>query len=165
MRNKRIIIALIALLIMLFVTLLIIIFNIINKNKHNNNQNENENDIIIQNENIVNHDYDENVYYEENGIHYSTSGEPKDGIDFELKGIPDEVFKFIKDQNAFYATMNTYAFAYGFYKKANIATYNRYEYQKESNRLAIEFILNDDIKTTFVAIVNLKDETIEIINK
>ena len=163
MRNKRIIIALIALLIMLFVTLLIIIFNIINKNKHNNNQDEN--DIIIQNENIVNHDYDENVYYEENGVVYSSSGEPRDGIDFELQGIPDEVFRFIKDRKAFYATMNTYSFAYGFYKKANIATYNRYEYQKESNRLAIEFILNDDIKTTFVAIVNLKDETIEIINK
>lgn len=164
MRNKRIIIALIALLIMLFVTLLIIIFNIINKNKHNNNQDEN--DIIIQNENIVNHDYDENVYYEENGVVYSTSGEPKDGIDFELKGIPDGVFnQYIKDKKSFYATMNTYAFAYGFYKKANIATYNRYEYQKESNRLAIEFILNDDIKTTFVAIVNLKDETIEIINR
>ena len=161
MRNRRIIIALITLLIILFITLLIIIFNITNKN---NNINENNNN-LLQNENIVNQDYDQNVYYEENGVVYSSSGEPRDGIDFELEGIPDEVFSFIKDQNAFYATMNTYAFAYGFYKKANIATYNRYEYQKESNRLAIEFILNDDVKTTFVAIVNLKDETIEIINR
>lgn len=160
MRNKRIIIALIALLIILFVTLLIIIFNIINKNKEIYNE-----DNLLQNENIVNQDYDANVYYEENGVVYSSSGEPRDGIDFELKGIPDEVLRFIKDRKAFYATMNTYAFSYGFYKKANIATYNRYEYQKESNRLAIEFFLNDDVKTIFVAIVNLKDETIEIINK
>ena len=160
MRNKKIIIALIALLISLFIVILIIIFNIINKNKEIYKENN-----LVQNENIVNQDYDQNVYYEENGVVYSSSGEPRDGIDFELEGIPDEVFSFIKDQNAFYATMNTYAFAYGFYKKANIATYNRYEYQKESNRLAIEFILNDDVKTTFVAIVNLKDETIEIINR
>ena len=162
MRNRRIIIALITLLIILFITLLIIIFNITNKN---NNINENNNN-LLQNENIVNQDYDQNVYYEENGVVYSSSGEPRDGIDFELKGIPDGVFnQYIKDKKSFYATMNTYAFAYGFYKKANIATYNRYEYQKESNRLAIEFILNDDVKTTFVAIVNLKDETIEIINR
>ncbi|HCC04523.1 MAG TPA: hypothetical protein DEP51_06730 [Clostridiales bacterium] len=160
MRNKKIIIALIALLISLFIVILIIIFNIIKKNKEIYKENN-----LLQNENIVNQDYDQNVYYEENGVVYSSSGEPRDGIDFELEGIPDEVFSFIKDQNAFYATMNTYAFAYGFYKKANIATYNRYEYQKESNRLAIEFILNDDVKTTFVAIVNLKDETIEIINR
>ena len=74
------VVLLIALLIMLFVTLLIIIFIIINKNKDNNKQNEN--DIIIQNEGVANQDYDKNVYYEENGILYSTSGEPKDGIEF-----------------------------------------------------------------------------------
>lgn len=161
MRNKKIIIALIALLISLFIVILIIILNIINKNKEIYKENN-----LLQNENIVNQDYDQNVYYEENGVVYSSSGEPKDEINFKLEGIPDEIFnKYIKDKESFYSTMKTYVFSYGFNKKANTAKYNRFEYQKESNRIAIEFILDDNAKTTFVAIVNLKDETIEIVNK
>lgn len=162
MKGKRIIEILIIISIILFIFLLIILFNIINNTN-------NDDDTLIQEEiqntidNIDHNDYDNSVYYEQNGILYSTSGEPKDGIDFEIKNVPDEVFNYIKNEKAFYATIRTYAFTYRFYKNANIAEFNRYEYNKELDKLAIEFTLNDDKKTKFISMVNLKDETMEII--
>ena len=162
MKEKKIRIIIIVLLILLII-LLAIIFKIIQLINIDKNPNKTQENITVENETSIS-DYDKNVYYEENGVIYSTSGEPKDGIDFELEGIPDEVFnQYIKDKKSFYATIETYAFSYGFYKKANIATYNRYENEQKTNRLAIEFVLNDTDKTKCIAIVNLNENTIEIL--
>ena len=162
MKEKKIRIIIIILLILLII-LLAIIFKIIQLINIDKNSNKTQENITVENETSIS-DYDKNVYYEENGVIYSTSGEPKDGIEFEVEGIPDEVFnKYIKDKKSFYATIETYAFSYELYKKANIATYNKHEYEQKTNRLAISFVLENSEKTEIVFIVNLNDNTIELV--
>lgn len=166
MKVKKIIIICMILLLIILSILLVMILHLLRTQKIDNINNvENNITPIEQDTEYSNNSYDNSVYYEQDGMIYSTSGEPKDGIDFEIKDVPDEVFRFIKDKKAFYATMKTYAISYGFDQKADIAIYNRHEVNQNLNKLAIEFMLDDDDKTSFVAMVNLTDETIEIINK
>ena len=160
MEKKVLKISVIASIIVLLIILVILLLIITNVNKEKNNTIEPK--IVSNEEEKTKKIYDKSVYTEKNGVFYTSSGEPAEGIDFQYNDIPDEVLKYIKDTKAFYATMRTYAFSYGFSKKANSATYSRYEYQETTNRLAIEFLLNDESKTKFVAIVDLKNNTIQI---
>ena len=159
MDKKNLKIVIIVSIIILLLLLVMILLVITKSIKDNNSVVEPK--IVSKNEES-NTSYDTSVYTEKNGIFYTSSGEPAGGIDFQYNGIPDEVIKYVKDTNAFYATMRTYAFSYGFSQKANSATYSRYEYQEETNRLAIEFLLDDESKTKFIAVVDLKNNTIQI---
>lgn len=111
--------------------------------------------------NTTNQEYDKYIYYENEGKLYTTSGEPADGIDFEIKGIPNEVLKFFSDIDAFYNTVKSYVYSYGFYDKAKMATYSRYEYQEDTNKLAIEFILDDSENTKIVFIIDIFKNSVE----
>ena len=157
--NKKVIkIIIFFLIIVLLIILGIILFIIFNKN---DDEIEVEKTTEIS-QNNNNNNYDKSVYTEKNGVLYTSSGEPSNGINFEYIGIPNEVLEYLRDTKSFYATMKTYAFSYGFFQKANSASYIRHEYQQETNRLAIEFVLNDENKMKFIAIINLKNQTIQI---
>lgn len=159
MERKKLKVVIFVSIIVLFILLAMILLIITKINKENNNTIEPK---VVSKDEKSNTIYDTSVYAEKNGTFYTSSGEPADGIDFQYNGIPDEVLKYVKDTNAFYTTMRTYAFSYGFSKKANSATYSKHEYQEETNRLAIEFLLDDENKTKFIAIVNLENNTIQI---
>ena len=158
--NKKVIkIIILFLIIVLLITLGIILFIIFDKNDDEIEVEKAKTTEISQNK----HDnYNKSVYTEKNGVLYTSSGEPSDGINFEYIGIPNEVLEYIKDAKSFFATMKTYAFTYGFCQKANSATYSRHEYQQETNRLAIEFLLNDENKMKFIARINLENQTIQL---
>ena len=161
MRGKKIIVIC---MIFLLIILLVIILNLLNiKNNEIIKDAEKSSTESEQNIEYDNNSYDSSVYYEENGVIYSTSGEPKDGIDFTFVNIPQEVLNYLNDTQSFYNTLKVYAFSNELDKKANKAVYERYEYQQESNRLAIAFILDNSEKTEIVFIVNLNDNTIEIV--
>lgn len=160
MDKKKLKIVIIVLIIILWILLVMILLIIRKINNDNNNAIEPK--IASNNEEKTNKNYDPSVYSEKNGVFYTSSGEPASGINFQYNGIPNEVLKYVKDKDAFYATMKTYAFSYGFSQKANSASYSRYEYQEETNRLAIEFLLDDISKTKFIAIINLENNTIQI---
>lgn len=159
MERKKLKVVIFVSIIVLFILLAMILLIITKINKENNNTIEPK---VVSKDEKSNIIYDTSVYAEKNGTFYTSSGEPADGIDFQYNGIPDEVLKYIKDTDAFYATMRTYAFSYGFSKKANSATYSRHEFQEETNRLAIEFLLDDGNKTKFITIINLENNTIQI---
>lgn len=160
MERKVLKISIIVSIIVLSILIVILLLIITKGNKEKNNTIEPK--ISSNEEEKTKKIYDTSVYAEKNGTFYTSSGEPADGIDFQYNGIPDEVLKYIKDTDAFYATMRTYAFSYGFSKKANSATYSRHEFQEETNRLAIEFLLDDGNKTKFITIINLENNTIQI---
>ena len=164
MRGKKIIMLCMIFLLIILCILLVMIFNLLRTKKNDNIKNAEKNITQIeQNIEYNNNSYDNSVYYEENGIVYSTSGEPKDGIDFTFINIPQEVLSYINDTQSFYNTLKVYAASNELDKKANKAMYKRHEYQQESNRLAISFILENNEKTEIVFIVNLNDNTIDIV--
>ena len=112
--------------------------------------------------NTTNQEYDKSIYYENEGKLYTTSGEPADGIDFEFRGVPEEVTKYISDIESFYNTVKVYVFSYGLNENAKIATYSRFEFDIKTNRLAIAFILDDTKKTQMVVILNLDTNIVEV---
>lgn len=161
MRGKKIIVIC---MIFLLIILLVIILNLLNiKNNEIIKDAEKSSTESEQNMEYDNNSYDSSVYYEENGVIYSTSGEPKDGIDFTFVNIPQEVLNYLNDIQSFYNTLKVYAFSYGLDKKTNKAVYKKHEYQQETNRLGIEFILENSEKTEIVFIVNLNDNTIDLV--
>lgn len=159
MERKKLKVVIIVSIIVLLTLVAILILIITKISKDNNNALEPK---VVRKDEKSNTSYDTAVYVEEGGAFYSSSGEPADGVDFECYGIPDEVLKYIKDIKAFYATIRTYAFSYGFNKKAKSATYSRHEYQEETKKLAIEFLLDDGNKTKFITIINLENNTVQI---
>ena len=68
-----------------------------------------KNEINTQNEKFNN----DSLYFEKNGKYYTTSGEPADGIDFEIIGVPEQIKNYISDIESFYNTVKVYIFSYG----------------------------------------------------
>ena len=166
--KKLIIISLIILLILLFTIIIILLKNnsgitVREPNVVDSNIEENKNSVSNENsKNPTIEDYDKNVYYEKDGKLYTTSGEPAEGINLEIKGIPQNVLDYIEDVNALYNTIKVYVYPYAAENNVKVVTYSRYEYQKETNRLAIAFLLDDSKKTQIIIIVNLNNNTAEI---
>lgn len=162
---KKIIIVMILILLIILLGLMFILYKNISTNRTIDseiNVIKNQDNKKDSNKETENTSINSNIYFEKNGKLYTTSGEPAEGIDFEIRGVPEDVTNYISDVKAFYNTIKEYIFSYGLSEKAKVATYKRYEYQQESQRLGILFTLDDNKNSEVIFILNLNTNTVDI---
>ncbi len=106
MEKKVLKISVIASIIVLLIILVILLLIITNVNKEKNNTIEPK--IVSNEEEKTKKIYDKSVYTEKNGVFYTSSGEPAEGIDFQYNDIPDEVLKYILSHRMHIVFINTF---------------------------------------------------------
>lgn len=159
MKKTKIIGFFIFLLIICLVIILLFIANltILKKNSSNVNNYENKN---IENENVDNESTTNNNSYingilsveeEVGGVEYSR--EHLNNFEFELKGITNEISKYIEDSDEFYIQVKEYIYKNGLVD-ATSAEVQKYEYQESTSRLGIVFKLDNPKEDKIRVIVN-----------
>ena len=159
MKKTKIIGFFIFLLIICLMIVLLFIANLTILKKDNSNtgnyENGNIKNEIANNESTTNNNSYINgilsVEEEVGGVEYSR--EQLNNFEFEIKGITNEISRYINDLDEFNIEIKEYIFKNGLVD-ATLAEVQRYEYQENTNRLGIVFKLNNPKEDKIRVIVN-----------
>jgi len=156
MNYKLIIKTLIILLFIFFVIILILLYN--SKKLQNNNLNDIKYDELVENDND-----DDIYYYEDETGSAEYNQEQLKNLDISISNIPENVSKYILNKEEFDLNIKEYVYLNGLVDATKVE-YKKYEEDKEKKIVKIFFQLNNTDKNSFMVILKLNDNSIEIID-
>lgn len=169
MNNKMLIKIMIFILFISFAIILLVLYKVVNSEDDNLNIiNNYENNYSVSNTNIDNEivDLDDSeyiFYFEDETGSAKYSEEQLDNFEVELN-IPYNILKYILNKKEFYLKIKEYLFLNGLVDATKVE-YQSIEENKNNNLVKMLFKLNNPNENNILVVINLNDNSIEIIGK
>lgn len=183
MKGKNFLKILIFILVICFVVILVILFEmtIANKNTSNPNDMSTNNSVIneIQTNEITNNTQPNNETGNSNQIDYTNSDyifyheaetgnvqynrEQLNNFEFTITGIPEKVESYIQDMDEFQVEIKEYIYKNGLVD-ANMAEFKLYELNEKNKQIGMVFELNNEDQDKILVRIDLNNQHIQISN-